>query len=88
MGPKKFKEMRNRISGLTLAQKQRLAVELQASVQHDELPEQVRRREAGNWTGCASASIAVRQGPRVTGSRQDCVAFAAARRLAKEPFTR
>ena len=46
MGPKKFKEMRNRISGLTLAQKQRLAVELQASVQHDELPEQVRRREA------------------------------------------
>ena len=68
MGPRKFKEMRNRISGLTLAQKQRLTVEIQASVQHDGLPEQVRRREAGTGPvarlhplrcdrGCASREV-------------------------------
>ena len=46
MSPGKFKEIRNQIPGLTLTQKQRLVAELQASVQHDELPEAIRRREA------------------------------------------
>ena len=45
MSPGKFQEIRNQISDLTPTQKQRLVAELQASVQHDELPEPIRRKE-------------------------------------------
>ena len=46
MGPRKFKEMLDQIPKLTPAQKQRLVLGVQKSVKSDELPEQVRQREA------------------------------------------
>ena len=46
MNAKEFKEIRNRISALTPAQKRRLTADLQESARGEELPEQVRQREA------------------------------------------
>ena len=87
MSPRKFKEMLDQIPKLTPAQKQRLVLGVQKSVKSDELPEQVRQREAelGRLrvcTHCGSSGV-VRH-----GSRQACVDFVAARHLADAPFTR
>ena len=46
MSPRQFKEMLDQIPKLTPAQKQRLMLGVQKSVKNDELPEQVRQREA------------------------------------------
>ena len=46
MSPREFKEMLNRILRLIPAQKRRLMLGVQKSVKSDELPEQVRQREA------------------------------------------
>ena len=88
MSPREFKEMLNQILRLTPAQKRRLMLGVQKSVKSDELPEQVRQREAEFWTDCEYVRIAVPQGWYVTESRQACVDFVAVRHLADEPFTR
>ena len=46
MSPREFREMLNQILRLTPAQKRRLMLGVQKSVKSDELPEQVRQREA------------------------------------------
>ena len=76
MNSAEFKEIMNQISRLTPAQKQRLTAGIQQSVQSDELPDQVRQREAelNRLRVCAhcGASGAVRHGKSAGLSRFRC----------------